>query len=84
MQVTKQCPFCEGVLNVDDCTSQAEERAGLTYLSSKCAGCKAVIDGVGRGPDAMDDLDGKIRRRKGTRREDWLVRTAPGSRRRSR
>lgn len=69
-----ECPFCSGPIQVYETTTPPQDEAGLVYLGSKCVPCNARFDAAGIGAeDAVKDFDERMRRRRGTRPEDWRI-----------
>ncbi len=80
--MTRDCPHCGDRLGVLDATSSEARIVGLVYLRVRCHSCNTSVEGVGRGErDATDELDNRIRIRKGTGVEQWRIRPNPIGRR---
>jgi len=78
-----ECPFCGRTLTVVETTNREQAHVGLVYVSTKCTDCNARIDGAGVGENAARvAMNDKLRKRIGTRPEQWNIRPSGRTRRR--
>lgn len=85
MQCSAGCPFCRGVVEIRETTTQKQAEVGLVYLKTKCVPCNARIHSAGVGEAAaVKDMEKKMSKRIGTTPSDWFIHPmqAKGRRRR--
>lgn len=80
---TVECPFCFQEVEVVETTTDERRRAGLAYLRLKCLRCVSTIESVGEGyAAAVKDMGARLAERRGTRKEQWMIRPVQRGRRR--